>query len=90
MDSCGELEVDFIIAQTLWLFRETLKFGKQTMSLELTSKVLKRRMDKYRPFGNRGPNGKLASLGTGSEINAMGICWSQTLLTLLCVLVNKQ
>lgn len=90
MDSCGELEVDFIIAQTLWLFSETLKFGKQMMSLELTSKVLKRKMDKYRPFANRGPNGKLSSLGTGSEINAMGICWSQTLLTLLCVLINKQ
>ena len=42
------------------------------MSLELTSKALKRRMDKSRPHGNRGPNGNLASLRIGSEINGTG------------------
>lgn len=61
-----------MMVQTLWLLRETLKFGKWTMSVELTSDSLERKMGKFRPHGNGHPSGKLALVRIGSEINGRG------------------
>lgn len=46
------------------------------VSLELTSEVPERRMDKSRPHSHWGPNGKLASIRTGSEINVTALLGS--------------